>query len=97
MITRIVRMTFHPEFIEAFIEQFSTVQPKILQMKGCQGVELFHDSKYDNIMTTISHWNSEDDLNSYRSSTLFQDTWHTTKKMFCAKPVAETYYKIKSH
>ena len=90
-------MTFDPKQTESFINQFIEVRPRILEMKGCMDVELFHDSKYPNIMTTISKWSSEDDLNNYRHSDLFTNTWRKTKAMFCAKPIAQSYYHIKSH
>ena len=97
MITRIVRMTFDPKYKEAFINQFIEVRISILEMKGCLDVELYHDSKFPNIMTTISKWDSEEDLNNYRQSELFMNTWRKTKAMFCSKPIAQSYYHIKSH
>jgi heme-degrading monooxygenase HmoA len=37
---------------------------------------------------TISHWNSEDDLESYRNSYLFKNIWSKVKPLFAKKAEA---------
>jgi heme-degrading monooxygenase HmoA len=39
-------------------------------------------------MFTVSIWESEDDLNAYRNSELFENTWAKTKVLFNDKPEA---------
>jgi heme-degrading monooxygenase HmoA len=88
MITRIVKMVFNPQEIQEFKEIFKTAQPFILSMKGCNSVYLFSDCKQGNILFTISKWDSEEDLNAYRNSALFEKTWANTKVLFADKPMA---------
>ncbi len=37
---------------------------------------------------TYSHWNREEDLETYRKSELFQTVWSDTRKLFRAAPTA---------
>ncbi len=94
MITRIVKLTFAPKHIESFIDLYHQVNININNMQGCQSVKLMKDSKYDNIMFTISKWDSEADLNNYRNTDFFTATWKQTKSLFCAKPEAWTLYEL---
>jgi heme-degrading monooxygenase HmoA len=40
------------------------------------------------VLFTYSLWESEADLNAYRHSELFEDTWKHTKALFADKPAA---------
>lgn len=88
MITRFVKMTFQPEYTGEFEEVFSATRPGILQFPGCRKVELFTDTQNPCTYFTISHWDSEEHLDHYRSSDFFRATWSKVKPMFSARPEA---------
>ncbi len=90
MITRIVKMTFVPEKVPAFLEIFKANHAKIRASKGCHHLELFHESGKPNVIFTLSHWDSEEELHAYRASALFEATWAKTKVLFAAEPEAWT-------
>lgn len=88
MIKRIVRMSFEPEKLSDFLEIFYTARPFIEHMNGCQSVSLFQDVNKPNVLFTESYWLDESDLEHYRKSELFKETWTKTKKLFNDKPQA---------
>ncbi len=88
MLTRIVKMTFQPEEMESFSNNFEENKHKIRASKGCKGLEIFHDIKEPNVIFTVSRWDSEADLNAYKESDLFGKVWKKTKKLFSDKPEA---------
>lgn len=88
MIKRIVKLTFHPEHIDAFKQIFEDSKHKIRARKGCHHLELWQGKNDPNIFFTYSFWTSEDDLNAYRYSDLFKATWAKTKVLFSDKPEA---------
>lgn len=90
-IVRIVRMTFHPDQMASFLALFKERQRAIEATEGCRGVQLVRDIRFPNIAATISRWDSEDHLESYRKSRLFKETWRLTKVLFAAPPEAFTY------
>ncbi len=88
MINRVVKMTFKPENAEKFEELFLLVKDKIEASEGCNGVKLLRDINNPSIFFTYSLWQHENNLNAYRKSALFDDTWKKTKAMFADKPEA---------
>lgn len=88
MLIRIVRMDFEPEKVSDFLALFETVKDKISSFPGCIHLELCKDAKLDHVYYTFSKWESEDDLDKYRHSELFADTWAKTKVLFGGKPLA---------
>lgn len=88
MLIRIVRMDFEPEKVADFLDLFETVKKKIATFHGCNHLELCKDAKLDHVYYTFSKWESEDDLEKYRHSELFEDTWAKTKVLFGGKPLA---------
>ncbi len=94
MIIRIVKMTFIPQQVEAFITLFDDVKHKILNMPGCQHLELWKDITSDHVLYTYSIWNSVEDLNHYRNSDLFIKTWKDTKIKFSEKAQAWSVEKL---
>ena len=88
MITRIVKMTFKPEKLENFKEIFNESQRLIKAFDGCVRLDLRKDLNDECTFFTISHWNSEDDLESYRNSYLFKNTWSKVKPLFAIKAQA---------
>lgn len=88
MIIRIVRMEFQPEKLAEFHLIFEKSQPLIRTFDGCNHVEMHADAQNANVRYTLSHWDSEDALNEYRHSALFERTWAATKVLFAGKPQA---------
>ena len=90
MITRIVKMNFRPEEVENFLNIFHQSKDKIRHMPGCKHLELWNSQSEATIYYTYSIWNSEDDLNNYRDSELFQSVWPATKALFACKAEASS-------
>ncbi|MCC7244586.1 MAG: antibiotic biosynthesis monooxygenase, partial [Saprospiraceae bacterium] len=75
-IKRIVKMTFQPEKVPTFIEEvFEQSKDKIRAFPGCQHMELLRSTEAANVLFTLSIWDSENALNTYRDSDLFAATW----------------------
>ncbi len=94
MITRIVKMTFHPEKTGEFIAVFTNAKPLIESFNGCSKVELLRDTEQPNIFFTMSSWNSPESLDAYRESDLFNATWDKAKKLFSDRPEAWSIEKL---
>ena len=88
MITRIVKMTFKSEHINDFQQIFHESQNLIKAFDGCIRLELMKDIEDENTFFTISHWESKEYLDSYRSSYLFKNTWSKVKPLFAEKALA---------
>ena len=88
MIIRLVKVSFKPEEVENFLALFETVKTKIRARKGCTHLALWQQKDQPNVMFTHSIWEHEDDLESYRQSNLFKETWALTKVKFNDKPEA---------
>jgi quinol monooxygenase YgiN len=93
MLIRIVRMTFEPDQVAAFLEIFKDSQPKIRSMDGCRHVELWRDLDQPHVFVTHSHWDDAAALDAYRNSTLFKGVWAKTKVLFADKPLAFSVMK----
>jgi heme-degrading monooxygenase HmoA len=96
MLIRIVKMSFHKENIPAFLDNFSLMKDKIRNAQGNRFLELYQDKNDACIFFTYSYWETEDDLENYRRSELFNDVWTFTKKLFNAKPEAWSVDKLVS-
>lgn len=88
MIKRVVKMTFQPEQVPAFLAVFEESKFQIRQFPGCQHLELWRDEAQPAILFTYSWWTSPAHLEAYRQSELFQRTWAKTKVLFAGKPEA---------
>ena len=88
MITRLVKLTIDKEKISEFEKIFKENQEHILGSKGCNMAEAFQDIHDPSVFFTHSKWDSEEDLNNYRESELFQGIWSSTKKTFSSRPEA---------
>jgi heme-degrading monooxygenase HmoA len=88
MLTRIVRMSFKPELVSTFERLFDERKELIAGFDGCINLKLMQDLKKKNTFFTISLWEKEADLEAYRNSALFIDTWAKTKVLFNEKPSA---------
>lgn len=81
-------MEFDPKKVGDFKKLFYERKAKINGFPGCQHVQLLQDHSLPNVYYTLSHWNDPDDLEKYRSSSFFEDTWTATKVLFSGKPKA---------
>lgn len=90
MITRLVKMTFHPDEVENFLSVFHANKEFIAGFKGCRSLKLLQEAGKPHVFFTISEWDSEEDLSAYRDSELFERVWGKTKLMFAEKPQAWT-------
>lgn len=88
MFVRIVKMSFHSKFIEDFLEMFEEKKTFIRNSEGCQLLELYQDKNNTEIFFTYSYWKNESNLENYRNSDLFKETWKQTKTYFNDKPQA---------
>lgn len=88
MIVRIVKMTFEEDKLDDFLSLFNTVSNQIAAFPGCLSLHIYSDVADKHVIFTYSEWKSEEDLNHYRNSPLFRNTWAQTKKLFKAAPVA---------
>ena len=81
-------MDFEPDKVEEFISFFHSIKDRIADTPGCNHVELCKDSKLDHVYFTFSRWDSEESLEAYRESALFENVWAQTKVLFGGKPLA---------
>lgn len=96
MFIRIVKMSFHKENIQKFLENFDSIKEKIRGAEGNRFLELYQDKNNPCIFFTYSYWETEDDLENYRKSALFDEVWTFTKKLFNEKPEAWSVDKVVS-
>lgn len=88
MIVRIVKMTFKADELNTFTQVFDNYKAHIRATTGCTHLHLLRDIANANVFFTYSHWNTEEELNNYRNSELFEEVWAKTKVLFEAKPEA---------
>jgi heme-degrading monooxygenase HmoA len=81
-------MSFAEENIPAFLENFELIKEKIRNAPGNRLLELYQDKNDKCIFFTYSYWETEEDLENYRKSELFNTVWAFTKKLFNDKPEA---------
>lgn len=96
MLVRIVKMSFHSEHTEKFLDIFEQKKLLIRNSPGCHFLELYREKEDSNIFFTYSYWNSEKDLNRYKNSILFKETWSKTKILFNKRPEAWSVDKVVS-
>lgn len=96
MFIRIVKMSFHEENIPKFMENFNLIKEKIRNSPGNRYLELYQDKNNPEIFFTYSFWETEEDLENYRKSALFDEVWTFTKKLFNDKPEAWSVDKLVS-
>ncbi|MBK9270619.1 MAG: antibiotic biosynthesis monooxygenase [Saprospiraceae bacterium] len=100
MIHRFVRMYFTDRGAEEFVELFNQSEAVIEKFNGCMSVSLMRDPIHTNQFLTYSIWQSEEDLNAYRDSDFFRETWAKTKSLFDKKAEAwsmQLVYPIANH
>ena len=87
-------MSFDPSRVNEFMEVYRQNWTRIKGFEGCSHVELLQGEAQKNVFFTYSIWQSEDHLERYRSSDLFQTIWSSTKILFNDKPLAWTVKEI---
>ncbi len=85
---RIVRLSFEEQYIEKFTLLFEERKLLIRQFEGCCSLALWEDKSEAGVFYTYSIWQHENDLEAYRQSALFQDTWSQVKQWFNKPPQA---------
>lgn len=88
MLIRLVKMTFRPEEVPTFLENFNANKHKIRAFEGCQYLEVWQDQQQLGIFFSHSHWKDAAALEAYRKSELFRGIWAKTKVLFAQKPEA---------
>lgn len=96
MLVRIVKMSFHENNRNVFLENFNKHKEKIRNFEGCRLLELYQDKNDPSIYFSYSYWESENHLEMYRNSTFFKEIWNFTKTLFNNKPDAWSVTKIES-
>lgn len=96
MFVRIVKLSFHEENIPEFLENFDSIKEKIRNFEGNRFLELYQDKNNPCIFFTYSYWETEQNLENYRRSALFDEVWTFTKKLFNDKPQAWSVDKLVS-
>ena len=91
---RIVKLSLKAEYVESFMHFFNDRKNSIRHYEGCQHLELWQDENDKNVLFTYSIWLSLDDLESYRNSDFFKETWSTVKPWFSKKPEAFSVNKL---
>ena len=81
-------MRIRDEAIEEFTQLFEKHKSEIRGVKGCIRLQLLQDLHDPGVFSTYSWWESEKDLNNYRSSEVFGLVWPVTKSLFADKPQA---------
>ncbi len=96
MLVRIVKMGFYKQNIEIFKENFDESKAKIRAFEGCTFLELYRDKNDPSIFFTYSHWESEEALENYRKSEVFNNVWSKTKPLFSIRPEAWSVERLET-
>ncbi|MGB5418722.1 putative quinol monooxygenase [Algibacter sp.] len=96
MLVRIVKLGFHKQNIEAFLQNFENTKTNIRAFEGCQFLELYRDKNDPSIFFTYSYWESDAALEDYRKSKLFNTVWSKVKPLFNMPPEAWSVDKLET-
>ena len=96
MLVRIVKMGFYEQNVTVFLEDFEANKKKIRGFDGCTFLELYRDKNDPNVFFTYSYWESDEALNNYRKSDVFNSIWGKTKPLFNVRPEAWSVDKLES-
>ena len=88
MIVRIVKLTFRETEIDTFKQILEDSKENIRAFPGVLQLQMLQSAHNPCIFFTYSNWKSADDLENYRHSDLFKNTWAKTKPLFADKPEA---------
>ena len=85
-----VKLSFQPNRITDFKSFFDKIKLRVNDFEGCKGMQLLQDCKNPSVFFTYSLWESEEDLDRYRSSETFGEVWSQIKPWFKDSPEAWT-------
>lgn len=88
-------MVFREGEADKFLDNFDLVKTQIRGFEGCSHLELWNDVADKNTFFTYSKWEGEAQLNAYRESILFKETWAFTKALFADKPAAWSVQELR--
>lgn len=94
MIVRLVKLSFKPEEVPAFLTVFHESKALIRAFPGCLRLELLQQTNEPHVLSTYSWWENEEALEEYRKSALFITTWAKTKPLFNDKPQAWSFNQL---
>ena len=77
-----MKLQFRESEIATFIRIFNENKLNVSNFNGCLGMRLLNDLQNPSIFYTYSQWESEDALNNYRKSTIFNTVWISIKPLF---------------
>ena len=88
MLIRLVRLPASPETLPALRATLAEVMPTVRQQAGCTHLELRADHDAPHVLYTLSHWESDADLQRYRRSEIFGKIWPRLKVHLRERPSA---------
>lgn len=88
MITRIVKLHLQAEAIAEFYSIFNDTKSKIEKTQGCHKLNAYQEINQPHLIFTISIWEDERSLETYRNSELFHSVWKKVKPLFKEKAEA---------
>ena len=94
MLKRIVKMEFEEKKLADFLASVAGKKEIILSFQGCEHLEFWQDQNDPCIIFTYSCWATKADLNAYRYSDFFKETWSFTKSCFRQKAKAWSMNEI---
>ena len=90
-------MHFTEAGVAEFLEIFNRNKEAIRNFQGCSHLELLKDHEDPFTYTTLSHWDSQTNLDAYRKSQLFEQVWGQVKSLFSERSQAfslEKYLEV---
>jgi heme-degrading monooxygenase HmoA len=81
-------MHFTEAGVDEFLEIFNANKVAIRNFEGCTHLQLLRDKDDPTVFTTLSHWESEENLEKYRKSELFGKVWGRVKSLFSERTIA---------
>jgi len=95
MIKRIVRLTMKDTVsMQAFEDIYERRNPHKKSVKGCLDVKVMRDVNEENVYYTVSTWESNGDLEAYRQSPYFKETWPMVKANLAKRAEAYSMMEI---
>lgn len=77
-----MKLQFRQTEIATFIRIFDENKLNVSNFNGCLGMRLLKDIQNPCVFYTYSQWESEEALNNYRKSTIFNMVWISIKPLF---------------
>ena len=95
MITRIVKMVIKPEEVSSFVKHREKFTNKIRSFKGCVSHDFLKDKNVNNTFFSYSTWDSEQSIDTFRHSELFQSLKEINNRYYLKAEQAWTVENIK--